>query len=82
MSSPLSCQDLRRRIDLTRPVASLEDSQFHYGFNSQYLEKVVSYWRNDFNWRKQVDKLNQYSHFKTTIEGEVLLTLPWSQNRL
>lgn len=62
-------EDLYRRIDHTRPVASLEDSQFNYGFNSQYLQKVVSYWRNDFDWRRQVDKLNQYPHFKTNIEG-------------
>lgn len=62
-------EDLYRRIDHTRPVSSLEDSRFHYGFNSHYLQKVVSYWRNDFDWRKQVDKLNQYPHFKTNIEG-------------
>ncbi|KAM9355798.1 epoxide hydrolase 1 [Pholidichthys leucotaenia] len=62
-------EDLHRRIDMTRPVPSLEDSQFHYGFNSQYLQKVVSYWRNDFDWKRQVEKLNQYPHFKTNIEG-------------
>ncbi|KAM9703295.1 epoxide hydrolase 1 [Menidia menidia] len=62
-------EDLYRRIDQTRSVPSLEDSQFNYGFNSKYLQKVVSYWRNDFDWRKQVDKLNQYPHFKTSIEG-------------
>ncbi|XP_053300808.1 epoxide hydrolase 1 [Pleuronectes platessa] len=62
-------EDLYRRIDQTRPVASLEDSQFEYGFNSKYLEKVVSYWRNDFDWRRQIDKINQYPHFKTKIEG-------------
>lgn len=56
-------------MDQTRPVPSLEDSQFHYGFNSHYLHKVISYWRHDFDWRRQVDKLNQYSHFKTNIEG-------------
>ncbi|XP_027010160.1 epoxide hydrolase 1 [Tachysurus fulvidraco] len=62
-------EDLYHRIDQTRPVPSLEDSKFHYGFNSIYLQKVVSYWRNDFDWRRQVDKLNQYPHFKTKIEG-------------
>uniref|UniRef100_A0A8C1I5R3 Epoxide hydrolase n=1 Tax=Cyprinus carpio TaxID=7962 RepID=A0A8C1I5R3_CYPCA len=62
-------EDLHRRLDQTRSFPSLEDSQFNYGFNSKYLEKVVSYWRNDFNWRKQVDKLNKYPHFKTKIEG-------------
>ncbi|MED6259198.1 epoxide hydrolase, partial [Ataeniobius toweri] len=62
-------EDLYRRIDQTRPVSSLEDSQFNYGFNSHYLQKVVSYWRNHLDWKKQVDKLNQYPHFKTNIEG-------------
>ncbi|XP_031176961.1 epoxide hydrolase 1 [Sander lucioperca] len=62
-------EDLYRRIDQTRPVPSLEDSHFTYGFNSQCLHTVLSYWRNGFDWRRQVDRLNQYPHFKTTIEG-------------
>ncbi|XP_010880957.1 epoxide hydrolase 1 [Esox lucius] len=62
-------EDLYRRIDQTRHVPSLEDSQFNYGFNSHYLQKVVSYWRHDFDWRRQVEKLNKYPHFKTNIEG-------------
>ena len=49
----------------------MEGSRFHYGFNSNYLKKVVSYWRNEFDWRKQVEILNQYPHFKTKIEGEI-----------
>ncbi|XP_030626775.1 epoxide hydrolase 1 isoform X2 [Chanos chanos] len=62
-------EDLHRRIDQTRSFPSLEDSQFNYGFNSNQLQKVVAYWRNTFDWRKQVDKLNRYPHFKTKIEG-------------
>ncbi|XP_076873462.1 epoxide hydrolase 1 [Brachyhypopomus gauderio] len=62
-------EDLHRRIDQTRAFPSLEDSKFHYGFNSSYLQQVVSYWRSDFNWRKQVERLNMYPHFKTKIEG-------------
>ncbi|XP_012891705.1 PREDICTED: epoxide hydrolase 1-like [Dipodomys ordii] len=61
--------DLHQRIDRFRWTPPLEDSRFHYGFNSSYLKKVLSYWRNDFDWRKQVELLNQYPHFKTTIEG-------------
>ncbi|KAI4882112.1 hypothetical protein NFI96_010744, partial [Prochilodus magdalenae] len=62
-------EDLYRRIDQTRSFHSLEDSRFQYGFNSSYLQKVVSHWRRDFDWRKQVDKINRYPHFKTKIEG-------------
>ncbi|XP_048213525.1 epoxide hydrolase 1 [Perognathus longimembris pacificus] len=62
-------KDLHQRIDKFRWTPPLEGSRFHYGFNSSYLKKVVSYWRNDFDWKKQVELLNQYPHFKTTIEG-------------
>lgn len=62
-------KDLHQRIDRFRASPPLEGSRFHYGFNSNYLKKVVSYWRNEFDWRKQVEILNQYPHFKTKIEG-------------
>ncbi|KAM5238850.1 epoxide hydrolase 1 [Ctenodactylus gundi] len=61
--------DLHQRIDKFRPTPPLEGSRFHYGFNSKYLQKIVSYWRNEFDWRKQVEILNKYPHFKTKIEG-------------
>ncbi|XP_035984530.1 epoxide hydrolase 1-like [Fundulus heteroclitus] len=62
-------QDLHERIDRTRFSDPLEDSGFQYGFNSTYLKKVVSYWRNTFDWKQQVAVLNKYPHFKTKIEG-------------
>ncbi|XP_031695793.1 epoxide hydrolase 1-like, partial [Anarrhichthys ocellatus] len=61
--------DLHERIDRTRYTDPLEDSCFQYGFNSTYLKTVVSYWRHTFDWKKQVEVLNQYPHFKTKIEG-------------
>ncbi|XP_070398220.1 epoxide hydrolase 1 isoform X2 [Nothobranchius furzeri] len=62
-------KDLHRRIDSFRFSDPLEDCGFNYGFNSTYLKKVVSYWRNEFDWKKQVAMLNKYSHFRTKIEG-------------
>ncbi|KAE8280463.1 Epoxide hydrolase 1 [Larimichthys crocea] len=62
-------KDLHERIDRTRYADPLEDSGFQYGFNSIYLKKVVSYWRHEFDWKKQVAVLNKYPHFKTKIEG-------------
>ncbi|XP_072106439.1 epoxide hydrolase 1-like, partial [Mobula birostris] len=62
-------QDLYNRLDNMRFTPPLEGSCFHYGFNSTYLRKVVSYWRNDYDWWKQVEHLNSYPHFRTRIEG-------------
>lgn len=69
ISNVLVPQDLYERIDKTRYTDPLEDCGFQYGFNSTYLKKVVSYWRNEFDWKKQVAVLNKYPHFKTRIEG-------------
>ncbi|XP_051880120.1 epoxide hydrolase 1-like isoform X2 [Pristis pectinata] len=62
-------QDLHSRLDNSRFTPSLENSRFHYGFNSAYLRKLVSYWRNDYDWRKQVTLLNGFPQFRTRIEG-------------
>ncbi|XP_064450540.1 putative epoxide hydrolase isoform X5 [Mirounga angustirostris] len=67
--SRILLQDLHWRIDRVRLTPPLEDVRFHFGFNSKYLRKVLSYWRNGFDWRKQVEILNRYPHFKTKIEG-------------
>ncbi|XP_054432628.1 epoxide hydrolase 1 [Pteronotus mesoamericanus] len=61
--------DLYQRIKKARVTLPLEDSRFHYGFNSNYLKNILSYWQNEFDWRKQVEVLNRYPHFKTKIEG-------------
>ncbi|XP_017568743.1 epoxide hydrolase 1-like isoform X1 [Pygocentrus nattereri] len=62
-------QDLHARLDKARISPPLEDAGFHYGFNPEYLRKVISYWRHQFDWAKQVNVLNRYPHFKTKIEG-------------
>ncbi|XP_054654609.1 epoxide hydrolase 1-like [Dunckerocampus dactyliophorus] len=62
-------KDLHERIDKARYADPLEDSAFQYGFNSTYLKSVASYWRHEFDWKKQVAVLNKYPHFKTKIEG-------------
>ncbi|NWQ79356.1 HYEP hydrolase, partial [Columbina picui] len=61
--------DLFRRLDQARFTEPLENSCFHYGTNSVYLRKVVSYWKNQFNWKKQVEVLNKYPQFRTKIQG-------------
>ncbi|KAG8538533.1 hypothetical protein GDO81_022475 [Engystomops pustulosus] len=61
-------KDLFRRIDDTRYAEPLEGSRFNYGFNSKHLRKVVSYWKEGFSWKKQLEVLNQFPHFKTKIE--------------
>ncbi|XP_050805987.1 epoxide hydrolase 1-like isoform X2 [Gopherus flavomarginatus] len=68
-TSDREIQELHQRLDQARYTPPLEGVAFQYGFNSTYLQKVVAYWRNQFDWQKQLEIVNQYPHFKTTIEG-------------
>ena len=33
------------------------------------MKKIVEYWKNNFDWRKQEAELNKFPQFKTKIEG-------------
>ncbi|XP_022240816.1 epoxide hydrolase 1-like isoform X1 [Limulus polyphemus] len=62
-------QDLNHRLDNARLPEPLDNVQFQYGFHSKYLKKVIDYWRNEYDWRREERKLNQYPQFLTQIEG-------------
>ncbi|KAF8765090.1 Epoxide hydrolase 1 like protein [Argiope bruennichi] len=61
--------DLKKRLQRARFEPPLEDAKFEYGFNSNYLQSIVEYWKTEFDWRKQEEQLNKFPHFKTFIEG-------------
>jgi microsomal epoxide hydrolase len=61
--------DLKDRLKKHRPQESFEGTNFEYGFRSDQLKKVIDYWTNKYDWRKEEKFLNQYPHFKTQIEG-------------
>ncbi|XP_053620370.1 juvenile hormone epoxide hydrolase-like [Plodia interpunctella] len=68
--SDIIVNDLRERLLHRRPfVPPLEDAGFTYGFNSNFLNKVLDYWQNNYNFKERERFLNQYNHFKTNIQG-------------
>ena len=62
-------EDLRRRLESARFGQSIAGTQFNYGFNSEYLQKVVNYWKTSYDWRKYEKELNKFNQFKTQING-------------
>jgi len=34
-----------------------------------YLEEMVAYWRDHYDWRKHEAEINRFSHYRTTIDG-------------
>jgi len=61
--------DLLARLRNTRYFESLENAGWRYGTRPDFMKIVVDYWVNKFSWRNQVDYINQFDHFKTSIDG-------------
>ena len=62
-------EDLRRRLGDTRFPDEIPGAGWDYGSNLDYLKALVHYWRTDFDWRAQEEKLNRLHHYKTPVDG-------------
>jgi pimeloyl-ACP methyl ester carboxylesterase len=61
--------DLRERLDRTRWPDELSDTGWDYGTNRAYLQQLVTYWRERYDWRTQERLLNTFPQFQTEIDG-------------
>ena len=61
--------DLRERLSHARLPDEVEGAGWDYGTNLGYMQEVVDYWQNRFDWRAAEAELNRYRHFRTEIEG-------------
>ena len=60
--------DLRARLTNARIAEPLQDG-WALGMDVRYLQDLVAYWRNRFDWRAQERRLNQLEQFTTEIDG-------------
>jgi len=61
--------DLNTRITNTRWTDEIKDSGWGYGTNLTYLKDLCTYWANEFDWEKQQEYLNSFSHYKTSVDS-------------
>nr|CAD7263042.1 unnamed protein product [Timema shepardi]CAD7571341.1 unnamed protein product [Timema californicum] len=61
--------DLNTRLQHVKLTPPLEGIGFQYGFNTDYLKKVVDFWRTKYNWREREAYLNSFPQFKTQVDG-------------
>jgi microsomal epoxide hydrolase len=61
--------DLKQRLSRTRPADEFPDAGWDYGTNRAYLDALMAYWRDKFDWRAQERRWNQVDQFMTTIDG-------------
>lgn len=61
--------DLEDRLKYTRWTDRPEGLGWKYGTNPDFLEGIAEYWKDGYDWRKQEEYINQFPHYKTSIEG-------------
>ncbi len=61
--------DLRQRLARTRWPDELPDAGWTYGTHLSYLQQLVRYWHDSYDWRAQERFLNTFPQFTTEIDG-------------
>jgi pimeloyl-ACP methyl ester carboxylesterase len=61
--------DMRRRAGATRWPIDFANEGWAYGTNLEYLKELVAYWADGYDWYRHQRVMNEYAHYKTTIEG-------------
>ena len=61
--------DLHARLERTRWPDEINDDDGSWGTSLPWLQELVGYWRNGFDWREQETRLNTLPQFMATIDG-------------
>ena len=61
--------DLHDRLDKARLAQDFANPGWEYGTNGAYLQELVAYWRDEYDWRKHEREMNAFANYKTTIDG-------------
>jgi len=61
--------DLKYRLDHIRWPDQLENVAWERGTEKGYLQSLVSYWSEQYDWRAQETELNRLPQFRCTVNG-------------
>ena len=60
---------LRRRLGDVRWADDFANADWRYGVERGWLEDMVRYWREDYDWRATEAGINRLPQFRATIDG-------------
>jgi len=61
--------DLRERLARTRFPDQAPGGAWEFGTDVDYLQRLVEYWRSDFDWRAEEAALNAFPQFRVELHG-------------
>lgn len=59
-------QVLRARLQNTRWPDTIEGSAWDYGFDLDYLQRICRHWRDQFDWKAEIERQSLFHHFQWT----------------
>jgi len=62
-------EDLSAHLAQTRWADDLANEDWRYGVERGWLENMVRYWREDYDWRAVEAEINRQPQFKAMIDG-------------
>jgi pimeloyl-ACP methyl ester carboxylesterase len=62
-------EELRTRLRNTRWADDFGNAEWTYGVERVWLEEMVAYWADGFDWRAQEAAINRHPQFMTEIDG-------------
>ncbi|HEU5294314.1 MAG TPA: epoxide hydrolase [Burkholderiaceae bacterium] len=62
-------RDLRTRLATTRWPSELRGSGWDVGTSLAWLQSLVEYWRDHFDWPAQEESINRFAHYRSEIDG-------------
>jgi pimeloyl-ACP methyl ester carboxylesterase len=63
-------EDLRTRLRAVRWPRAVVGEGWNDGANLQFLQSLIQYWLNTFDWRAEEKRLNGLPQFKATVDGQ------------
>lgn len=61
-------EDFHRRLDATRWPHDPVNGDWAYGVERDWLQALMSYWRNDYDWRLAEAAMNRFDHYRIVLE--------------
>ncbi len=62
--SQAAVDDLRDRLARTRWPDEIPGAAWEYGISLEFMQKICRYWKEEFDWKSQIDQLSQLHHFR------------------
>ena len=67
--SEAAVQDLRSRLAHTRWPDEILASGWQYGAALDFMRRLCDYWKDQFDWKAQIEKLSAFHHYRCTRYG-------------